>query len=729
MVRTVRVDLEVGGNPDATLEATAGAARHVDEKVNDLNQELKETERDAAKAAAAMKLLGDSTDDIGNKVDAIGNKSTAMDALNKRITDSRIEVRRLGEEFNRTGDSSVFEKLGKTTKDLKGLERIRKDLTGALEMGAQDGGKEAGKTFVDTFRSSISGFLSTPILGPLSVGAIAAAIIAGAPILGAALNGVLLSGIGLGGIALGIVGQIKSPDVHDAFVSLGHGIEVQLATVTSSMKGPLIDAARIFGATFDAIMPHLRDDLSGLALYIRPLAAGIQQLFQNMMPGLDKAFAAAGPMLMTLSSMLPGLGKVISQFFADISSEGAMQGAQQGLRTLVIAIEAVILGLGRILSALSNAYSGIAGFGEAVSGSFAKAFDWMPGVSHYLEGIHNVWENIKNGPNGDMGVTKFKNLGTSVEQDQTKLGQLEAQLSSTKVTTDTLAAHMAGNLFNAMMSVDQASLAVHQSQTAVKDSFAQNGLAIDKHTHQVSENTKAGQANIGAVLGSVTANMGLYQAQVAAGISAADATANYETNTRALHYQLRAAGLTEAQVNSLIGKYKDVPKSVNTAIAVQGLTEAINNLGNLLAKAYGLDGKNFGFTVTEYLVTADNRTSPTGRGNRWGGIYEHADMGLLNAGIYSPAGPARYAFAEPATGGEGFVPRFGNYQRSTAIIDQEARWYGGRFVPGGSGGTQMYAPTYHVHVHALDARAAGPVVIEAIKSYERSNGTNWRGAP
>lgn len=70
---------------------------------------------------------------------------------------------------------------------------------------------------------------------------------------------------------------------------------------------------------------------------------------------------------------------------------------------------------------------------------------------------------------------------------------------------------------------------------------------------------------------------------------------------------------------------------------------------------------------------------------REGGVTAHAQMGLLrDPEIFSPApaGPARYAFAEPTTGGEAFIPRFGDRQRSLSIADVAAQWHGGRVVTG-----------------------------------------------
>lgn len=95
--------------------------------------------------------------------------------------------------------------------------------------------------------------------------------------------------------------------------------------------------------------------------------------------------------------------------------------------------------------------------------------------------------------------------------------------------------------------------------------------------------------------------------------------------------------------------------------------------------------------------------SSTGR--RWGGITTHAATGALReAATFTPQSPARYAFAEPATRGEAFVPRQGNYGRSMKILAAAAGWYNADVVPrqrwyGGGGGQSQ---TVNLDVKLID---------------------------
>jgi hypothetical protein len=134
---------------------------------------------------------------------------------------------------------------------------------------------------------------------------------------------------------------------------------------------------------------------------------------------------------------------------------------------------------------------------------------------------------------------------------------------------------MTDAVINALMGIDRANIAVAASLNNVSATLKENKRQLDIHK-------VAGQADRSAILDAVAANVQLYDAQINAGISAQDATAAYDANTRALVSQLKKAGLTAAQIDGLIGKYKSVPRNVNTLLAIQGLTDAINGLKDVL---------------------------------------------------------------------------------------------------------------------------------------------------
>lgn len=101
-------------------------------------------------------------------------------------------------------------------------------------------------------------------------------------------------------------------------------------------------------------------------------------------------------------------------------------------------------------------------------------------------------------------------------------------------------------------------------------------------------------------------------------------------------------------------------------------------------------------------------------GNRWGGVYEHmADGGLRQAHIAS-AGPTRYAYAEPATGGELFAPKNGDLQTTRENVQWAvSNWWGGGQIPwGGGSGAGAGGGAMTIRVVVDDGQVAGLVRVE-----------------
>lgn len=170
---------------------------------------------------------------------------------------------------------------------------------------------------------------------------------------------------------------------------------------------------------------------------------------------------------------------------------------------------------------------------------------------------------------------------------------------------------------------------------------------------------------------------------------------------------LAASGPKLAAIAEELGA--DTAMQIAAAMAANGTTleEEAERLGIRVVEKFGptLDGiPDIHIEVDENsLNTAEQELSNVARGrtstvtvnvqpgaiprfgvsvlNREGGVYTHAQDGLLReAQVFAPVAPARYAFAEPATGGEAFIPRFGDRERSLAIADAAAQWHGGRVV-------------------------------------------------
>jgi hypothetical protein len=153
-----------------------------------------------------------------------------------------------------------------------------------------------------------------------------------------------------------------------------------------------------------------------------------------------------------------------------------------------------------------------------------------------------------------------------------------------------------------------------------------------------------------------------------------------------LYKDARAMGLSKQAAWALVNQLLKIPP-VNAKVTIVGIQRAITQVGALRYEIDRLHGK-----VVNVTVKSNTLHGSTASAQRWGGLYQHADVGVLReAGTYpAVTRGARYAFAEPATRGEAFIPKSGNYGRSMAILSAAAGWYGASVVPARRGGGAEY---------------------------------------
>jgi hypothetical protein len=167
-------------------------------------------------------------------------------------------------------------------------------------------------------------------------------------------------------------------------------------------------------------------------------------------------------------------------------------------------------------------------------------------------------------------------------------------------------------------------------------------------------------------------------------MSAGDAAKNYDTNTAALEAQLRTAHLTTAQIDELIGKYRGIPKQVDTNIAINGLTSAIEGLTRLIREINGIKDKTVNVTVY-YRSKGQSLNAPLARGG-----IRRAAVGM----VIPPSDPGTTLVGEPQTGGEVLTPLRGITQARAMQLSQVAgNSYGFDVVPRDYRGYRTHTPS------------------------------------
>lgn len=346
---------------------------------------------------------------------------------------------------------------------------------------------------------------------------------------------------------------------------------------------------------------------------------------------------------------------------------------------------------------IAGVVEGTTGLGNVMDESLTKARERLSALDSALTSM------VQNG-RGKEAEQIFNKIATAAQAQGVSIDELKAGLPGYSAALDGIAraadpvaqaqkraattaealatgwsdAAAEGNgLHNTFMKLNGAALGWSEANLDMQDAIREASKAVADNGRAWAANTEAGSDNQRALLRVVEATATATQSMYDNTQSAEKAKQVWDQGRAALIALAIQTGMTRQQAEDLANEWMAMPQFSTTTVTTPGLSEAIeraqrlrNLLGSYVAAA-GADNTNP--YVTGYVTP----------GRRWGGITEHARDGLLRqAQVYSSVSSgARYAFAEPATMGEAFVPRNGNYGRSMSILSQAAGWYGASVMP------------------------------------------------
>lgn len=702
MVRTVKVRLELDredfkqGLQDAAAEvrgfdgevqglgdsaaATGVEMKDAGDKARQLGDDAKTSAKDTETLGESMRKTGDETKKTSQSTiefsDSAKRAGDGLDQLKAHLKETEAQYTSLKKQFVSTGNTSLLGDIKKSERDVQNLKSLVENTFDEAEQTGLQAGMNAAGTWIKG--------------NPLIASAIAAGITLGGPLIASAT----LAIFGGGTLALGILGAVQDPRVAGAWKELGSEAKAGLADAANELDQPLIEAAgRLRTAWENSVLPALAKDFSALAPEVNDVADGLAGMVDNALPGFNALIAESGPMLSEIGADLPRMGDALSSFFTSVAAGGP--GAIQFFHDLVTAGDDTLIVLGKFAEYGSKAYEilhklNVNPFTDLLGGGLGGAVRNLIQLGTASDGAKGKLFQLKQagddaGSGLDRAAQAIDHVGLGATLAGDDFSKFSQRISATAQTTDVLAGQMADKLLNSMLKSDQAALSFHQALNGVTEAAKQNG-------HQIDINTTKGEANRAAVLQAVAANVQIYDAMIASGASAQDAAAAYDSNTGALVKQMRQAHFTQGQIDQLIGKYKGVPKNVDTNIAIYGLTQAIDGLQSLMERLNGLPDHR-DITIEEiHRTTYVGSTAPSQyfKGLARGGTVSYADGGVdyrARSGILKPSDPGTILAGEPQTGGEVFVPRRGiPDSRGLALANVAAAWHGGRVVQDGPRG-------------------------------------------
>lgn len=705
MARKVSVGLEadVAGFV-GPVDAAAHATEKLDDHVSELDRSLNKIPADALKAGAALKLLKGDVKDVGTNFEAIGDKSTAMTILDQRIKNTRSEVRKLTDEFVKTGDVDIFHKLGQAQSNLGSLTKIRKDLSNAVDGGLKDGVDKGGPQSAKTFSSLLQGgvidaFMALP--GPLKAAVLAIAATLAVPV-GAIIGGAILAGVGVGAAGLaGFAAVLADSEgrIKAAAKDLLSTVTQQVASGGAAAIGPLLAGIRQLKLGLEDV--HLDRIIASAAKFIEPLAAGASRFATYLGQGVQDLIDKAGPSVKVLAEELPAIGRAVKSFFDSIASGG--EGGARALQDFLHWVEAVIITTGQIIGYLEKAYGAIRSFGDGFENFLAKARDANPILNGLLAptaALLDFWDTGKETAQGyahRLGEVSRESARLA-EQSKKTAEDIKSISDAFTSVGQSVEGALTSKILDNMFALDHATLHFQESLNSVTQSAKENGRALSGNSEKALKNKEA-------LLSAAEANASLYAQNLLSGDSAAVAAGKYANGAAQLRKQAIAAGFNAKEVDGLIGKYGKVPERVQTILATIGLTDALNKLGQILIDFRNLNNKDFKtkYTVTYTVnhVTHYDSTGQPGNSRQAGfalGGIRHAASGM----IVAPSNPGTL-IGEPQTGGELNLPLQGITQaRAMNLMRTAGAGYGLEVGPAGS---RALAVTFNFVGHTDSALA------------------------
>lgn len=294
----------------------------------------RKSSRDLQLLAAEFEALSKEVDDSGKHLQKFTTFSAFVD---DQAAKTRVELAKLKDEFQRTGNLDVASKIAGTEKNLKSLEQLSKRFATSVETGITTGGKSGLTKLVDGLKSESSvfkkefegGLLKSLFTTPTGV----AGVVGGATLLGNAIGGAVLTGIGLAGIGGGIAIALHDPAVQPALNKLKSDVGSGLKDAAHPFVSELRQGLDILDRGFLKSLPGIQDTFSALAPEVTTLAHGFSGFLGPVVTGLEHAAVAAKPLIDEFSNnFLPALGNNLGSLFETMAAHS--KEAEGGLRAL-----------------------------------------------------------------------------------------------------------------------------------------------------------------------------------------------------------------------------------------------------------------------------------------------------------------------------------------------------------------------------------------------------------
>ncbi|WP_371409733.1 hypothetical protein OG423_14100 [Micromonospora zamorensis] len=709
MARTVKVNLELENSRYVRgARESVRETKSVKDSVEDLGDASEKTSRSA--------------EDLGGELSELARDARRLDG---QIDETSRGIRELAREITRTADQAERANLSKKLNVERKVQRELVNLRKLVDVDSADdlGSELAEKTSV-SFVARLGPLLASAPLSPAGAALGGTLGLALAPVLSAAVAGAVVGAAGVGGIAGGVALAARDARVKAAGADLGAFILGDLEKRAAGFTPVVLDSIEDIRAGWSTLGPDLSRIFNSSRL-VDPLVAGMVSGSQRLVHGIADAVDAADPVVSSFGTLLDGVGDAAGDAFSTLAQD-ADEGAS-AIEDLTTAVTSFV----RVTTGIVHGAAAVKGWADQVDIAIDKGRHWTEDqmsaggvLEHFGIQLDLTADGFKAGT-AEAEAYRQATEGTATVADFATLkiaGMTDAEIAAAdasgtfRAKTAEVDAALGGtseSYRNTSQSIEEfnakleeafqlqnkgitANISAEQANLRLEEAIDKATAAGKANNDGISANTAKGRSNREALLGIAdAANTAAEKIHAQTGSTDLAAAATERGRAKFLE-AARAMGVSKTEAERLAAQLFGLP-NVNPTVTVTTKQLPID-LKTVAGRIAAIKSKSVVISVHNKITTtrSEGRTVGIGDGiggRRWGGITEHAQWGVLReAQIASPQGPARYAWAEPATGGEAFVPRFGDPRRSLDILERAAGWYGatlqspGRLAPMPAGG-------------------------------------------
>jgi len=491
-------------------DKTAGGTRSAAKNLGDVATA-------ADKAGTKAEAFGRKAKDADDKAGALGGSANstgrALDKLAGEIKTAEHELGRLGRAFANADDAAerldISKSIRRVQNDIRRLTMAQKLVT--IPEPSEEDGRSWGKKFVGALSAGVkaSGDAIATAVGSkpgITIGLALGA--AAAPVLVSALGSAVTAGVGGGALGAGVMLAVKKdPQIQAAGQALGKKVSDGLsASATRWFAGPIKQSIGVLDGAADGIVKRWDSAFKSLGGSVVPLTKDLVQGAENVNNALAGIAEGSGPALDTLGDSFRLLSDGAADFLTLISDDS--QAAADNLLLIAGATADVVRWSGMLLKTV----------GDLSKNSWITG-PLLPFLRKHYSDVADETDRLKG--KTEAIAPPMDNAARAARGEQAALEGLAAEIKS---QTDPVFGFI-------------------EAQKNLTEAQKDAADAVKKH----GRNSKEAKA----------ASLELAQAAIELESKAGKLGGTFDGKmTPALKATLRAAGLTEGQINDVAGAFR-----------------------------------------------------------------------------------------------------------------------------------------------------------------------------